>query len=52
MWNPCTQMKIQQSQSIIPIKRGEGVWLFDYDDKKYLDATSQTPSPRLIGIID
>jgi adenosylmethionine-8-amino-7-oxononanoate aminotransferase len=33
-------MKIQQSQSIIPIKRGEGVWLFDYDDKKYLDATS------------
>ena len=40
LWNPCTQMKIQQSQSIIPIKRGEGVWLFDYDDKKYLDATS------------
>ena len=40
LWNPCTQMKIQQSQSIIPIKRGEGVWLFDYDDKKYLDAIS------------
>jgi adenosylmethionine-8-amino-7-oxononanoate aminotransferase len=33
-------MKIQESQSIIPIKRGDGVWLFDYDDKKYLDAIS------------
>ena len=40
LWNPCTQMKIQESQSIIPIKRGDGVWLFDYDDKKYLDAIS------------
>jgi adenosylmethionine-8-amino-7-oxononanoate aminotransferase len=33
-------MKIQQAQSIIPIRRGEGVWLYDYDDKKYLDAIS------------
>jgi adenosylmethionine-8-amino-7-oxononanoate aminotransferase len=33
-------MKIQLAQSIIPIKRGDGVWLFDYDDKKYLDAIS------------
>ena len=40
LWNPCTQMKIQQAQSIIPIRRGDGVWLFDYDDKKYLDAIS------------
>ena len=40
LWNPCTQMKIQQAQSIIPIRRGEGVWLYDYDDKKYLDAIS------------
>ena len=40
LWNPCTQMKIQQAQSMIPIKRGEGVWLYDYDEKKYLDAIS------------
>ena len=40
LWNPCTQMKIQQAQSIIPIRRGEGVWLYDYNDKKYLDAIS------------
>ena len=40
LWNPCTQMKIQQAQSIIPIRRGEGVWLYDYDDKKYLYAIS------------
>jgi adenosylmethionine-8-amino-7-oxononanoate aminotransferase len=40
LWNPCTQMKIQQAQSIIPIRRGEGAWLYDYDDKKYLDAIS------------
>ncbi|CEZ19160.1 Adenosylmethionine-8-amino-7-oxononanoate aminotransferase [Candidatus Methylopumilus planktonicus] len=40
LWNPCTQMKIQQAQSIIPIRRGKGVWLYDYDDKKYLDAIS------------
>lgn len=40
LWNPCTQMKIKQAQSIVPIKRGEGVWLYDYNEKKYLDAIS------------
>ena len=40
LWHPCTQMKIQQAQSLIPIKRGEGVWLYDYNEKKYLDAIS------------
>jgi len=40
LWHPCTQMKDHETLPPIPIKRGEGVWLEDFDGKRYLDAIS------------
>lgn len=40
VWHPCTQMKLHETQPLLPIVRGEGVWLFDADGRRYLDAVS------------
>ena len=40
LWHPCTQMKDHQQLPLIPIKRGEGIWLEDFEGKRYLDAVS------------
>ena len=40
LWHPCTQMKDHERLPLIPIKRGEGVWLEDFEGKRYLDAVS------------
>ncbi|MCX7110988.1 MAG: adenosylmethionine--8-amino-7-oxononanoate transaminase [Proteobacteria bacterium] len=40
LWHPCTQMKDHELQPVIPIRRGQGVWLEDFDGKRYLDAVS------------
>lgn len=40
LWHPCTQMKDHESLPLIPIKRGEGVWLEDFDGNRYIDAVS------------
>lgn len=40
VWHPCTQMKQHENLPLVPIKRGEGVWLYDAEDKRYLDAVS------------
>ncbi|MBB2898755.1 adenosylmethionine--8-amino-7-oxononanoate transaminase [Pseudomonas sp. AS2.8] len=40
LWHPCTQMKDHEQLPVIPIRRGEGVWLEDFDGKRYLDAVS------------
>ncbi len=40
LWHPCTQMKDHEQLPLIPIRRGEGVWLEDFDGKRYLDAVS------------
>jgi adenosylmethionine-8-amino-7-oxononanoate aminotransferase len=40
LWHPCTQMKDHEQLPVIPIKRGEGVWLEDFDGNRYLDAIS------------
>ncbi|CAG0949357.1 adenosylmethionine---8-amino-7-oxononanoate aminotransferase [Methylophilaceae bacterium] len=40
MWHPCTQMKDHESMPLVPIRRGHGVWLYDMNDKRYLDAVS------------
>lgn len=40
LWHPCTQMKDHEQWPPIPIRRGEGVWLEDFDGKRYLDAIS------------
>ncbi len=41
VWHPCTQMKDHERElPMIPILRGEGVWLEDFSGKRYLDAIS------------
>ncbi|MBS0354386.1 MAG: adenosylmethionine--8-amino-7-oxononanoate transaminase [Proteobacteria bacterium] len=40
VWHPCTQMKHHEQLPLIPIKRGEGAWLYDMDGKRYLDGIS------------
>ena len=40
VWLPCTQMKQLETFPPLPIARGEGVWLYDYEGKRYLDAVS------------
>ncbi len=40
VWHPCTQMKEHETQPPVPIARAEGVWLYDFDGKRYLDGIS------------
>lgn len=40
VWHPCTQMQDHERLPIIPIQRGEGVWLHDFEGNRYLDAVS------------
>ena len=40
VWHPCTQMKRHETLPLVPIARGEGVWLYDFDGKRYLDSVS------------
>lgn len=40
LWHPCSQMKDHESLPLIPIKSGQGVWLEDFEGKRYLDAIS------------
>jgi adenosylmethionine-8-amino-7-oxononanoate aminotransferase len=41
VWHPCTQMKDHERLiPLIPIRRGQGVWLEDFEGRRYLDAVS------------
>ncbi len=40
VWHPCTQMKRHETLPLVPIARGQGVWLYDFDGKRYLDTVS------------
>ncbi len=40
LWHPCTQMKDLASLPPVPMRRGEGVWLEDFDGNRYIDAVS------------
>jgi adenosylmethionine-8-amino-7-oxononanoate aminotransferase len=40
VWHPCTQMKQHETFPLVPIQRGEGVWLYDADGQRYLDGIS------------
>ena len=40
VWHPCTQMKLHESQPPVPIARAEGVWLYDFEGRRYLDGIS------------
>jgi len=40
VWHPCSQMKLHESQPLLAIARGVGVWLYDTEGTRYLDAIS------------
>ena len=40
VWHPCTQMKHHEQLPLVPIARGEGAWLIDFEGRRYLDAVS------------
>jgi adenosylmethionine---8-amino-7-oxononanoate aminotransferase len=41
LWHPCTQMREHpETLPLVPIRRGRGVWLEDFDGRRYLDAVS------------
>ena len=40
VWHPCSQMKHYENFPLVPIARGAGVWLYDFDGNRYLDAVS------------
>jgi len=40
IWHPCTQMKDHETLPIIPIKSGQGVYLIDFEDNRYIDGVS------------
>lgn len=40
VWHPCTQMARAAVVPPLPIARGEGPWLYDYEGCRYFDANS------------
>ena len=40
VWHPCTQMKDYETLGPVPIKRGKGVWLEDFEGNRFIDAVS------------
>lgn len=40
LWHPCTQMKLHERFPPVPIAHARGVWLHDFDGRRYLDAVS------------
>ena len=40
VWHPCTQMARAAVVPPLPIARGEGAWLYDFEGRRYFDANS------------
>ncbi|HEY5863006.1 MAG TPA: adenosylmethionine--8-amino-7-oxononanoate transaminase [Casimicrobiaceae bacterium] len=40
VWHPCTQMKMHETLPLVPIARGSGAWLYDFDGRRFLDGIS------------
>jgi len=40
IWHPCTQMKDHEFLPMIPIKKGKGIYLEDFEGNRYIDAIS------------
>ena len=40
VWHPCTQMQRASQVPPLPIARGDGPWLEDFEGRRYFDATS------------
>ncbi|MCK9284075.1 MAG: adenosylmethionine--8-amino-7-oxononanoate transaminase [Rhodocyclaceae bacterium] len=40
VWHPCTQMKQHEALPPVPVARAAGLWLYDPEGRRYLDAIS------------
>ena len=40
IWHPCTQMKDHETLPLIPVKSAKGVYLYDFEGNRYIDAVS------------
>ena len=40
VWHPCTQMKAHETLPLVPLARGEGAWLYDFEGRRYFDGVS------------
>lgn len=40
VWHPCTQMQHHERLPLVAISHGRGAWLFDHQERRYLDAVS------------
>jgi len=40
IWHPCTQMKDHENLPLIPIKKAKGLYLYDFENKAYMDCVS------------
>ncbi len=40
VWHPCTQMQHHETIPLLPVSHGKGVWLYDQQGNRYLDAIS------------
>ena len=40
IWHPCTQMKDHEFLPLVPIRRGKGVFLEDFEGNRFIDAVS------------
>jgi adenosylmethionine---8-amino-7-oxononanoate aminotransferase len=40
LWHPCTQMKDHETIPLIPVSKGEGIYLEDFEGNKIIDAIS------------
>jgi adenosylmethionine-8-amino-7-oxononanoate aminotransferase len=36
LWHPTTQMKDHENMPLLPVRKGEGVWLEDMDGGRYI----------------
>lgn len=40
VWHPCTQMQDHEQLPLVPVRRGQGIWLEDFDGHRFLDGIS------------
>lgn len=40
VWHPCTQMKSHERYPLVPVARGEGAWLEDFEGRRFVDGVS------------
>ena len=40
VWHPCTQMQHHETVPLVPVSRGRGVWLYDANGRRFMDAIS------------